>query len=1106
MALEDSFCRSVGGHELKCRRIWRRALSHLHPPPHGLCGCVTLEVSWSDVRGLRYENELQAEANLAMEVTRVVKREFDSFEQAVHAHALRLYPASPSHGTTPLHGERLREGNEARWLSENESGGLAEERESYFSVEPSYGSCWENESQLYSGSRSTVHDDVEAESLPSVHDDVEADGVESSACDYIEAEPRHSPNVWEEVEAEAPLRVHDDVDTLGMVSSSEMESSMYGEVQADGAASSVHDDVEADGLASSVYDDVDPDGVVSSVYDEVDAEAWDDPEGWEEVEAESARTVSDGRGEDGEVSSVFHEVEAYPMEAEPHLPSPHQTRIPASHLTYPSTLLSSPKPLLPALRAPPTTITYPDTLLLFRFTHPHLPAALADVITTDQRLLHQLESGLPAWAVFLQSCAGLSALYRPWMRPLVAYACFIVSLVTVLIGFYDLYKNIPVLQEMLARMLGPIWSVVGTWDMGTRLRYLGTILFLQNWERAFKWLSSAWKVVSHALSLLSYLLSLLLRPFQHPCWLLSHAFLLCLSKLLSTAWNLVSALGKLVTSSGRLLGYTMRPLWLLGRHTLVPVWRLLHACYLAVCTAGLSISNSCLLLYQLLSQAYSCSVLKLVQLLSSLVSSPLSLLHSNCLLLYRLLSQACSSSVWRMSQLLSAQLSFVYTRVLLLGRLLGVLVQPLLLLARTLWAVGRAIILPLFHFIQLLLAPLLSALLSLLKLPLQLLRLLLQLASFLYSTISHSFSHSLSLSLASSLKALSLHLTHLSNTILLHLVYLSRTLLQPITYSIKAVSFTFAYGYKSVANRFSYISKAVTSSLRLVGGARKLGSATKAVGQQISAAGSAVGQVSAVAGSAVARSPPSSLLQMWHNLFQKLFRAFMWIFKGVGSFVAAANRHRLSTRHYVLSQVRRLQARSLQAAQHAQAALLNLARKLLAPRRIPSAPPREVSAAATSAPREILVAARPAATAQVENRKEEEQAGRGGGVSGVVVTCEGAEEEGQGGSGGGVPGVVIAPEGAEEEFWDARESISVGGPAEGCVEEFDSEWDKVEEESGSEDEGDEEDNEDRKRPGMIRVRRSSSQATHCMILDPKGYNFEGVLLVDIVQSRFQALV
>ncbi|CAI6011859.1 unnamed protein product [Closterium sp. NIES-65] len=1233
MALEDSFCRTPrlgsgssggGGGSIgaissssgRHRRVkWRsldafvrrlharrRALSHLHPPPHGLCGCVTLEVSWSDVRGLRYENELQAEANLAMEVTRVVKREYDSFDHAVHSHALRLYPATPSHGATPLPGntplqgtnashasvpaassrvstglwmggrtfsgnragpnpphqeqqqqrqqqagtsqsssdlnawmsdssERFSEGcsevglldadfvfhaqsegeccddsrsrevtnggnpaeermpkgmvlgNAPAWLLENGSGGAADERESFLSGEPSYASCWEHEFPLYSESRSSVHDDVEADGVessacdyidaeprhtsesweeveakspPNVHDDIEADGVELSACDFIDAEPHHSPECWEDVEAESQPSGDDDVEVVGMVSSC-----MRGEMEAVGVASSVHDDVEADGMASSVYDDVDQDEVVSSVYEGTEEEAWDSPEGWEEVEAEFLQTLCDGRGADGEVSSEFHEMEAYPMEAGPHLPSPHQTRTPPTHLTYPSTLLSSPKPLLPALRAPPTTITYPDTLLLFRFTHPHLPAALADVITTDQRLLHQLESGLPAWAVFLQSCAGLSALYRPWMRPLVAYACFIVSLVTVLIGFYDLYKNIPVLQEMLARMLGPIWSVVGTWDMGTRLRYLGTILFLQNWERAFKWLSSSWKVISHGLSLLSYLLSLLLRPFQHPCSLLSHAFLLCLSKLLSTAWNLVSALRKLVTSSGRFLSYTMRPLWLLGQHTLVPQrlaavsaprasmqQQRVESVSAAVCSAVVCVYSSCAagpaawdapspaaapcsyplgrsVSFSLLSCTYLCPLISL-SCLNPTISHTYAA-HSH-ILIFHSFCPAISPSV---SPTMSPHRS------------------P-----------GRAIILPLVQFIHLLLTPLLSALLSLLKLPLQLLRLLLQISSFLYSTFSHSFSNSLSLSLASSLKALSLHLTHLSNTLLLHLVYLSKTLVQPITYSIKALSFTFAYGFKSVANTFSYISKAVTSSLRLVGGARKLGSATKAVGQQISAAGSAVGQVSAAAGSAVARSPSSSLLQLWHNLFQKvglpetLFRAFMWIFKGVGSFVAAANRHRLSTRHYVLSQARRLQARSLQAAQHAQSTVLKYGRKLLAPPRITTAPP------------EILVAARPGETARVGNREEEGgQGGRGGGVSGVVVTREGAEEEQQGGRRGGVPGVAVNHDVAEEEFWDAPESIIDGGPEEGCEEDSDSEWDKFEEGSDFEDKGDEEDDEDTKVSG-----------------------------------------
>lgn len=37
----------------------KRALSRLHPPPRGLCGCVTFEVQWKHVHGILYQNFLQ---------------------------------------------------------------------------------------------------------------------------------------------------------------------------------------------------------------------------------------------------------------------------------------------------------------------------------------------------------------------------------------------------------------------------------------------------------------------------------------------------------------------------------------------------------------------------------------------------------------------------------------------------------------------------------------------------------------------------------------------------------------------------------------------------------------------------------------------------------------------------------------------------------------------------------------------------------------------------------------------------------------------------------------------------------------------------------------
>jgi len=37
----------------------KRALTRLHPPPRGLCGCVTFEVQWKNVHGILYQNFLQ---------------------------------------------------------------------------------------------------------------------------------------------------------------------------------------------------------------------------------------------------------------------------------------------------------------------------------------------------------------------------------------------------------------------------------------------------------------------------------------------------------------------------------------------------------------------------------------------------------------------------------------------------------------------------------------------------------------------------------------------------------------------------------------------------------------------------------------------------------------------------------------------------------------------------------------------------------------------------------------------------------------------------------------------------------------------------------------
>lgn len=131
---------------------------------------------------------------------------------------------------------------------------------------------------------------------------------------------------------------------------------------------------------------------------------------------------------------------------------------------------------------------YRDVLLLFRFNDPDLPFKLKEIITSDLRLLTLLESGLPSWVIFLQSYPVFCKFYRPWMCPLVRALYVLISIVTVLIGFYDLYKNVPVLKATASHFCGPLLDWIDTWEMVSRIKYLGTMLFLQNSQKAIEWL------------------------------------------------------------------------------------------------------------------------------------------------------------------------------------------------------------------------------------------------------------------------------------------------------------------------------------------------------------------------------------------------------------------------------------------------------------------------------------------------------------------------------------------------------------------------------------------------------------------------------------------
>lgn len=130
---------------------------------------------------------------------------------------------------------------------------------------------------------------------------------------------------------------------------------------------------------------------------------------------------------------------------------------------------------------------YKDVLILFRFNNRDLPFRLRQIIMSDLRLLTLLEAGLPSWVIFLQSYPGFCHLYRPWMCPLARALYVLISVVTVLIGFYDLYKNVPVLKATASRLCGPLFDWIETWEMVSRIKYLGTMLFLHNFQKAVEW-------------------------------------------------------------------------------------------------------------------------------------------------------------------------------------------------------------------------------------------------------------------------------------------------------------------------------------------------------------------------------------------------------------------------------------------------------------------------------------------------------------------------------------------------------------------------------------------------------------------------------------------
>lgn len=224
---------------------------------------------------------------------------------------------------------------------------------------------------------------------------------------------------------------------------------------------------------------------------------------------------------------------------------------------------------------------YKDVLILFRFNDRDLPFELRDIIMSDLRLLTLLESGLPSWVIFLQSYPGFCHLYRPWMCPLARTLYVLISIVTVLIGFYDLYKNVPVLKATASRLCGPLLDWIETWDMVSRIKYLGTMLFLHNFEKAVHWFLMLTRTFKSSISILTQpiagplvdFLNLIL-PFWNMCLEILESLFSVIGIVMESSFSLVENLVEIVLMP---MWFILSSIWTIAISIFGMLWEILYA-------------------------------------------------------------------------------------------------------------------------------------------------------------------------------------------------------------------------------------------------------------------------------------------------------------------------------------------------------------------------------------------------------------------------------------------------------------------------------------------------------------------------------------------------
>ncbi|KAJ7294118.1 hypothetical protein O6H91_Y277300 [Diphasiastrum complanatum] len=512
-----------------------------------LDGCVAFEVDWADVRGMNYINELQVDTCVALEVKFMTKREFDTLEHALAfygsncaciGHERLMVPELKCSNVVTLFEDCICEGHSCqRWYSK---------RGSF-----KQGRC--ASSDIQESAKQISNFSCIPPSTPS-------QGV---GPPFVAQQPKEKVQSKEDIDA----CYQELIGSSGCCSSFSLVPQ----------SQRVSDNCCLNRFCKhGVIKDLQiPDGPFSEAKEDVDCNLMETQvkgaKMMEQFSADSVRNASPGSNYCNLVvlkqSGDYSDGKSQGEQSSPFLENAlNQTRSTDE---------------VARVHCNSVDDVYRDAFVLFRFSDPFLPYKLQEIITADQRLLKMLESGLPPWVIFLQSYPIFCNLYRPWMRPLALTIYIVVSVVTVLVGFYDLYKNVPILKTTVAHMFGPLFEWVESWEMVSRLKYLGTMLVLQNYEKALRWVLLTLRGLRRLILLLMQPVMeplLMLAEFCLPAWTSSVEWMEVLLSIVSTF------LQSLWIGAGSLLNFLIWPIcvclstiWNLVMSLLYPVFSAIWA-------------------------------------------------------------------------------------------------------------------------------------------------------------------------------------------------------------------------------------------------------------------------------------------------------------------------------------------------------------------------------------------------------------------------------------------------------------------------------------------------------------------------------------------------